>query len=655
MKKTKSIALVPLFLVYFCGLYDQVKFYSFMLRKYQLIIFILALVGFNSCQIFNGIGKKSTEVNKIDSIPKQETIALEVNQEAFITEFENDSLDEVSGDSLSIAHQIFDDTSAFARGFENRFSKNDHIDEDLSMLSGSALVRQLDSLTAVKFFNKYEFITDTDQLNIYGYGADEIPVFNDSVYELRIEVLNVQTPIELVYNKHVKAFIRLYAKKGRKQTARMLGLKEIYFPMFEEVLDKYDMPLELKYLAVVESALNPTAGSRAGAKGLWQFMYSTGKMYGLYNNSLVDDRFDPYKATDAAARHLNDLYDIYGSWELALAAYNSGPGNVNRAIRRAGGVKDYWAIWPFLPRETRGYVPAFIAVNYIFSYATEHNIYPVDPGILHYGIDSITVRDVLSFDQIAEFMHMDIDDVDFLNPAYKEGIIPATSSKTYILRLPREKIGYFIDHEDSLYNFTSKKGIEREKLLAQIKKAKERSIHIVRSGENLGLIARKYRTSVSKIKAWNGLRNSRIYPGQKLIVYSPSSGRSKASKSSSTKSVKSTTGYHTVRNGENLGLIAKKYGITVSQLKTWNGLSSNMIKPGQKLKVTAKTPTKEKQTAATAKPNGNYQYHTIKTGDTLWDLAKKYNSTVTKIKQWNGITNSYRLKPGQKLIVGVSS
>ncbi len=248
---------------------------------------------------------------------------------------------------------------------------------------------------------------------------------------------------------------------------------------------------------------------------------------------------------------------------------------------------------------------------------------------------------------------MDIDDIDFLNPAYKEGIIPATNSKTYILRLPREKIGYFIDHEDSLYNFTSKKGIERDKLLAQIKKAKERSIHIVRSGENLGLIARKYRTSVSKIKAWNGMRSSRIYPGQKLIVYSPGYSKSTASSSSkSSKSVKSTSGYHTVRNGENLGLIAKKYGISVSQLKKWNGLSKNMIKPGQKLKVSASSSSKEKQTVASSKPKGELKYHTIKKGDTLWDLAKKYNSSVTEIKQWNSISNSYRLKPGQKLIVG---
>jgi len=381
-------------------------------------------------------------------------------------------------------------------------------------------------------------------------------------------------------------------------------------------------------------------------------MYGTGKMYGLHSNSIVDDRFDPYKATDAAARLLKNLYEIYGSWELALAAYNSGPGNVNRAIRRAGGVKNYWAIWPFLPRETRGYVPAFIAVNYVFSYAAEHNIYPTDPGILYYGIDSVTVRDVLSFDQISEFMNIDIDDVDFLNPAYKQGIIPANKNNTYILRLPREKVGFYLDNEDSLYNFKSKKGIERDKLLAQIKKAKSRSIHIVRSGENLGLIARKYRTSVSRIKSWNGMRNSRIYPGQKLIVYAPGASRKSKTASSSRSASTSKSGYHKVRSGENLGLIAKKYGISVKQIKSWNGLKSNTIKPGQNLKVSTSS-TKSKKIAS--KPNGKLKYHTIKKGDTLWDISIKYHSSVAEIKKWNNITNSYRLKPGKKLIVGSSS
>lgn len=618
-------------------------------KVYQLLSLFIILMLINACSIFKP-GTKSSEIAE-ESIKTQNDLLISEPNPQNADSLKNYEIDEeMTGDSLSMVEQFFD-TTAFIQAFQNKYSNNSNIDEDNRMLEGSALLQQLDSLTTVKFFQKYEFITDTSVLNIYGYQTDEVPVFDDSTYEARIAILNAQTPIELVYNKHVKAFINLYAKKGRNQTARMLGLKEIYFPLFEETLDKYDMPLELKYLAIVESALNPTAGSRAGAKGLWQFMYGTGKMYGLQSNSMVDDRFDPYKSTDAAARHLKDLYEIYGTWELALAAYNSGPGNVNRAIRRAGGVKDYWAVWPFLPRETRGYVPAFIAVNYVFNYAVEHNIYPIDPGILYYGIDTVTVRDVLSFDQISEFMHIDDDDLDFLNPAYKQGIIPATTGKTYKLRLPREKVGFFIDYEDSLYNFKSKKGMERDKLLAEIKKAKERNIHIVRSGENLGLIANKYRTSVGKLKAWNGLRSTRIYPGQKLIVY-PGGSYSGSSRTSQSFE-KSTSGYHTVRSGENLGLIAKKYGISINQLKSWNNLRGNLIKPGQKLKVSNSSGSSQK--VAELPKDGNYKYHTIKSGDTLWDLARKYNASVNQIKQWNNISNSYRLKPGKKLIVGSNS
>lgn len=591
-----------------------------MYRNRFFVFIIIVFISFQSCNIFKGLKNKPDDYSKtealiIDTSGIKIAASDDINQDTVIIEnIKNytiiDSLNKLDLqdssylvlDTLSFVDYILNDTAAFAKVFKNRFGKNDNITEDTRMLTGSSLVDQLDSLTEVKFFNKYEFTTDVSKLNTHGYAPNEIPEFSDSVYALRIGFLNLHSPLELIYNEHVKAYINIYCKKGRKQTARMLGLKEIYFPLFEEVLDKYNLPLELKYLAVVESALNPTAGSKAGAKGLWQFMYHTGKRYGLNSNSLVDDRFDPYKSTEAAARHLKDLFGIYNSWELALAAYNSGPGNVNRAIRRAGGIKDYWAIWPFLPRETRGYVPAFIAVNYVFNYAADHNIYPVDPGILHYGIDSVTVTDVLSFDQISEFMHIDVDDVRFLNPSYKQDIIPASKEQPYILRLPRDKVGYFIENEDDLYNFKSKKGIEREKLLAKIKKAKERTIHIVRSGQNLGFIARQYRTSVSKIKSWNNMRSTRIYPGQKLIVYS--------------------------------------------------GEKNERERPSLK---NSKANKSNKKTKLEAKPYGFYRYHTIKSGDTLWDLSRRYDSSVSQIKKWNGISNSHKLKLGEKLIVAEGS
>jgi len=631
---------------------------------------ITALLILNSCGVVKKIAGKTENSNKATEVAVETIepdIMLDTLEEDYMQTDTFANIDIIDldtalvveeppiapdKDTLSLVQQILNDTTAFAKVFKNKYGKNDNIYPDNRMLKGSALMEQLDNLTKINFFNKYKFETDRDKLNKYGYAPDEKPEFSDSIYELRIAMLDLQTPVNLVYNEHVKGFINVYANKNRNQTARMLGMKEIYFPLFEEMLDKYNMPLELKYLAVVESALNPTAGSRAGAKGLWQFMYSTGKRYGLKANSLVDDRFDPYKATKAAVLHLRDLYNIYHNWELVLAAYNSGPGNVNRAIRRAGGVKDYWAIWPFLPRETRGYVPAFIAVNYVFNYNIEHNIYPVDPGILADGIDSVTVREVLSFDQISEFIGIDKEDLSFLNPAYKHGIIPATNENTYILRLPREKVGYYLDHENELYNFKSSKGIEKEKLLVQIKRAQERTIHIVRSGQVLGQIAKQYHTSVRKLKDWNGLRTSRIYPGQKLVVFmgTDSSFKPKSTKKSV---IKGKNQYHTVRSGEVLGQIAQNYGMSVRQLKRMNGLHSNRIKPGQKLLVSA-VAKKKRPKKSTSEPYlfGKYKYHIIRSGDTLWDLARKYDATVSQIKKWNKITNSYRLKLGEKIIVG---
>lgn len=524
--------------------------------------------------------------------------------------------------------------------------KNNH---ETELIQDSPILLMLDSLLKVKYFSDQFLNNDSVDLNVYHFPPDSIPGYSDSVYEARIEFLNGQTPIELTYNKNVKNYIQLYGERKRDLTQRLLGLSKVYFPYFEEQLDRINIPLELKYLAIVESALIPNAGSRVGAKGLWQFMYGTGKVYGLGVSSYVDDRFDPMKSTVAACAHLKDLYDIYGDWSLAMAAYNSGAGNVNRAIRRAGGVKNYWAIWPFLPRETRGYVPAFIAVNYIMNFAPEHNLYPVDPGILYQGIDTVTVNDVLSFDQISEFLNVSMEDIQFLNPQYKLGVIPATNETKYILRLPKEYISAYLNNEDSLYNFTSEKGLEREKLLAQIQKAKDRNIHIVRSGENLGYIAKQYRCYVSQLKQWNNLRSNTIYPGQKLIVY----GDATTSASSNQPVMRSNEqSVHHVRSGENLGLIAKKYKCSITDLKEWNDLSSSVIQPNQKLIVYKPKETKE----VIASTSGKYLYHTIKSGDTLWDIARMYDGvTVDDIKSLNNISNTRRLEPGKKLKIAIVS
>lgn len=392
---------------------------------------------------------------------------------------------------------------------------------DRIIANDSRILEVIDSLSILYFFSDTLFTTDTSQLNVYNFEADVVPEYPDSVYQARIEKLNQNTPIELTYNKIVKNFIGLYTQKRRHLISKVLGLSALYFPMFEEQLDRFDIPLEMKYLAIVESGLNPTAGSHAGAKGLWQFMYYTGKLYGLKVNSLVDERFDPLKSTIAACTHMRDLYEIYEDWNLVMAAYNSGVGNVNKAMRRAGGTKSYWAIWPFLPRETRGYVPGFIAVTYLMNHTAEHNLYPMQPGALFREIDTVTVNQPLSFDQIYEMLGIPLETLELLNPQFKAGLIPAYDDLTYSLRIPYAYSDDYVEQEKKLYEYVTSDGMKKQKILAEIKKAKSRAIHKVKYGESLSVIAEKYHCRVSQLKSWNNLRSDRIYAGQKLIVYSP--------------------------------------------------------------------------------------------------------------------------------------
>jgi membrane-bound lytic murein transglycosylase D len=521
------------------------------------------------------------------------------------------------------------------------------------MLKTGPILDMLDSLFHSLLFAGNGFTADTAALNIYGFRRDEVPTYADSVYFDRISRLNAGTPIDLSYNWHVKNFINLYAVQRRDLTSRILGLAELYFPLFEEHLDRLNLPLELKYLAVVESALIPNARSRAGATGLWQFMYGTGKMYGLNVTSFVDDRSDPYKSTVAAAEHLRDLYKLYNDWLLALAAYNSGAGNVNRAIRRSGGKMNFWEISPYLPRETRGYVPAFIAVTYVMSHAAEHNLYPVTPAFLHNDVDTVMVKDVLSFEQISEKLKIPMEQLSFLNPAYRHGIIPSTANKQYVLRLPKQYIAEFITHEQELYAYKTQKGIERENLMAKMENIREQQYHRVRSGENLGLIARRYSVTVNDLRRWNNMSGNTIHPGQRLIVY-PGSGYQAPTAAASGSTVSGAT-YHTVRSGENLGSIANRYKVSVTDIRRWNNLNSNTIHPNQKLIVSnPATGQASASTSGSSDQNLKFVYYTVQQGDTLWDIARKYEGVTTdQIKEWNNINNANRLRPGQKLKIGI--
>jgi len=347
----------------------------------------------------------------------------------------------------------------------------------------------------------------------------EIPQFSDSIYDLRIQALDAKTPIDLVYNPFVKQYINVYTNQRRTQTSRMMGLADYYFPMFEEVLDQFDLPLELKYLAIVESALNPRAKSWAGATGLWQFMYNTGKEYDLKVSSYVDERMDPYRATVAACRYFQESYNIYGDWSLVLASYNSGRGNVNKAIRRSGGHKNYWRIRRFLPKETRSYIPAFIAVCYAMNYAPEHRISIAKPRMSHYQVDTIEVKHQIDFEYLAASLDMSITELEFLNPSYKISVIPNIKGRNYYLSLPIDKMGVFVANEKEIYAHFKKLAEQKQKEYPEYTEHNERLVHRVKSGDYLGKIAIRYGCSVSKIRKWNNLKSDNIRVGQKLILY----------------------------------------------------------------------------------------------------------------------------------------
>ena len=342
------------------------------------------------------------------------------------------------------------------------------------------------------------------------------PVFSDTIYTERLA--NLPCLVPMVYNQPVRSHIDRYATKLRHQVSYMLGMMRYYEPLIEQALDVHGVPNELKYLPVVESALNPVAVSRVGATGLWQFMYTTGKIYGLKQNSLVDDRRDPVKATWAAAKHLRDLYDRFGDWSLAIAAYNCGSGNVNKAIYRSGGKTSFWDIYWYLPRETRGYVPAFIAATYIMTYHAEHGICPMESK-LPLETDTIMINRLLHFDQIAAVCDIDIETLRGLNPQYREDVIPGKFQPNS-LRLPEDKIRDFIISGDSIYNYDREKYFSEEKVKVLKNQATNSFVtHRIRSGETLSTIARRYRVTVTELKQWNGLRNSNIVAGKTLKIF----------------------------------------------------------------------------------------------------------------------------------------
>ena len=380
-------------------------------------------------------------------------------------------------------------------------------------------LRLIDSLLVSQKFNSA--LIDTleyviDDKDIIGNTSQ---LLSTDLMKIRLANLNDKTPFNLAFNPALEKVINGYLKYRKKYYPALMAKAKYYFPIFEQYLDQYDIPLEMKYLAVVESALKPKARSRVGASGLWQFMYGTGKQFNLKVSSYVDERYNPIKSTIAACKYLSQLYTIFGDWDLALAAYNSGPGNVRKAIKRSGGYRNYWNIRPYLPRETAGYVPAFYATMYIFEYASDHKIYSELPQLFAFQTDTIHIKRTISFDQISETINVDEQVLSFLNPSYKLDIIPYVKNRDYTLRLPSNKVIDFLDKEKELYALADADDAKREKPLPKYFEMDKRIRYKVRSGDYLGKIANRFGVRVSSIKRWNGLKSSKLKIGQRLYIY----------------------------------------------------------------------------------------------------------------------------------------
>ena len=442
--------------------------------------------------------------------------------------------------------------------------------------------------------------SDISSLNIDSEVSYDL---SSEVLKKRLAKMDAKSPFNIEYNPALENTIKSFLKNRTKAFERLMAVSEYYFPMFEEHLAKYNIPLELKYLAIVESALNPKAKSRVGASGLWQFMYPTGKQYNLEVNSYVDERHDPLKATEAACQYLSHLYEIFGDWSLVLASYNAGPGNVSKAIRRSGGSQNYWNIRKFLPRETANYVPAFLATMYIYEFKKEHGILPKKATLTYFETDTIMVKKQMSFKHISELLDIPVEQIEFLNPIYKLKVIPFEEDKAHYLRLPKNKMGLFVSNEEKVYAYlnyletfkektkseyiasTSKDSIgtgadSTSTAVSKPKFERKTQFHTIKSGESLGKIADKYNVSITELKKWNSIKGNTIQAGKKLKIYSDKKVIVK------TESKSNNDGTYTVKSGDSLFSISKQFpGVSIEDIKKWNDISSDNIQPGMKLKI----------------------------------------------------------------------
>lgn len=429
-------------------------------------------------------------------------------------------------------------------------------------------------------------------IEVLEFESSDVPSYSDEVYCDRLSKMNEMSPFHLECNESTLRTIKFFAEKRRGFVRIVLGRSKLYFDMFEEKLAKHGLPIELKYLAVIESGLRPQVKSRAGALGLWQFMYATGRWMGLQENSYIDERMDPDKATEAACEYLKMLFGMYNDWNLALAAYNAGPGNVNKAIRRSGNKLTYWEVRPFLPTETQGYVPNFIAAAYLMTYYAEHNIIPAEATITYNELDTMCVQKGVHMSTISKLLEYDEQQILELNPIYKKSYIPKSDPAQCIM-LPLDKIGELVTLEDSLYALefntyikTSQPDITPAIVEVSPTTTTEFAYHKVKTGETLGTVASKYGTTVHQLQQINGLNSTKIYVGQRLKVKAGTEVDSTSPSPTPTPQVTVAKTYYTVRSGDTFGKIAQRHKLSTSQLQKLNpSINVNRLSIGQKIRV----------------------------------------------------------------------
>ena len=547
-------------------------------------------------------------------------------------------------------------------------------------------------LVSLDLYNELTF--DIKNINVDEKVEYELPT---ELLKERLKKLDEKSPFNIEYNVGLENVIKSFLKNRKRAFERLMGVSQFYFPLFEESLAAQNIPLEIKYLSVVESALNPRAVSRVGATGLWQFMYQTGKQYGLKVDTYEDERSDPLKASKAATQYMKNMYAIFGDWDLVLASYNTGPGNVAKAIRRSGGKQNYWNIRPYLHKETQGYLPAFLATMYIFEYHKEHGIKPDRAVANHFATDTVMIKNAMTFKQISDLLDVPVAELQFLNPSYKRDEIPYITGENHYLRLPVNKVAVFTSNEDKIYAFVQYESNKRERPYERLASRNTNEsdndgtisrikYHKVRRGDSLSEISDKYGITMAELKKWNHLRSNKAPMGRRLKIITKEAVASQDKKVTKpdTTSVKESTAiasntakifkeekvisykdvvkYHKVKRGDNLGEISDKYGVSVAELKKWNKLRNNNLMTGDKLKIIKNervvttvrkeikadknaTETAVTSNEATENPTDFYE---VQKGDNLFSIAKKFNVSLEDLKKWNNL-NDLNVEQGSKL------